>query len=1035
MIQPIPQPPERFLLGNLNELDTNNFLQSLERLQKLYGSIYRLNILGRKVVVVSSQELVNAVCDESKFDKKVAEALLQIRALAGDGLFTAHTSEPNWKLAHNILIPAFGAQAIRNMFPEMMDIVSQLILRWERFAGEEIDVCDNFTRLTLDTIALCSFDYRFNSFYQEKMHRFVDAMVNILIESGKRVQRLPLQNMLMIGTNRKFHDDIAYIHELCDEIVKQRREHPNDVNDLLNRMINGKDNVTGYQLSDENIRYQMVTFLIAGHETTSGLLSFVFYYLLKNPNALQKAQSEVDQYDEITLDTLSKLKYIDAVLKETLRLQSTAPLFSLQSKEDKVMLPGGYEIYKDDMIFVLLSQLHRDPKVWDRPEEFLPERMLNGGFESLPENAWKPFGNGQRSCIGRPFAMQESLLAVAMILKHFYIDLVDPSYDLRVKQTLTIKPDGFKIRVRSRRRVKILLNSEIKMTEPTLNHVISTSTNKLRPISILFGSNAGSCESFAGTLASEAPLHGFNATVHTLDSVVGSLPDDHPVIIITSSYEGKPCDNAKQFVAYLASKPTLKIQYAVFGAGHHDWVSTYQKIPIYIDEMLEKVGGTRIIERGVGDAAGDFFGTFEAWKENLFKVLRNTANIQSIVNDEILKIELVHTSKNNRVQMIDVGFVKENKVLTVASELGPAKRHIEIELPKGQTYRVGDYLAILPRNPVQLVHRVLERFNLSIDAQIKIHSLVDTFLPTSGPVSVFEVLSDYVELTQPISRKQLETLAVLCKDEKEQRQLTSISDDTYQMEILDKHVSTLDILELYPSCELSFSQYLRMLPSLRTRQYSISSSPLWNSEVVTLTLDIIDSPALSGHGRYHGVSSNYLANLKKGDRLHCTIRASDAGFHLPKDTTTPVVMFAAGTGIAPFRGFIQERAAQLTCGREIGPTVLYFGCRSSQDFLYFNELEKWSQLGAVQVKTTFSRQPDDDKKYVQDLVWKDRQEIVRLFREGAYFYTCGSASKLAVSLKACLTKIIAEEKQCDEKTASDIFEKISVNRYNVDVFA
>ena len=204
---------------------------------------------------------------------------------------------------------------------------------------------------------------------------------------------------------------------------------------------------------------------------------------------------------------------------------------------------------------------------------------------------------------------------------------------------------------------------------------------------------------------------------------------------------------------------------------------------------------------------------------------------------------------------------------------------------------------------------------------------------------------------------------------------------------------------------------------------------------MTLTIDVLDAPALSGHGRYYGVASNYLANLKKGDRLSCSVRASNADFHLPVDTKVPVVMFAAGTGISPFRGFIQERAAQLICGREVGPIILYFGCRSQKDFLYSDELEKWSKIGAVQVKSVFSRESKDGKKYVQDLVWEDRKDITKLYSEGARFYTCGSATKLAGSLKICFIKIIAEHKQCDETKAAEILEKISVNRYSVDVFA
>ncbi|CAF4262697.1 unnamed protein product [Rotaria sordida] len=259
-------------------------------------------------------------------------------------------------------------------------------------------------------------------------------------------------------------------------------------------------------------------------------------------------------------------------------------------------------------------------------------------------------------------------------------------------------------------------------------------------------------------------------------------------------YEGKSCETAKQFVAYLESKPKLEINYAVFGAGNHDWVNTYQKIPIYIDQMIENAGGTRIIERGIGDSAGDFYGAFEAWKENLFRILRKDTNNQNVISEEKLSIEIVNT-KRNLGQITDFGIVLQNKILIEANEIGPTVRHVEIKLPKRQTYRTGDYLAVLPTNPIEIVYRVLKRFHLS--------------------VSAFDILSGYVELAQPISRKQVETLATLCKNEKEQINIRNLSGDVYENEILTKRISILDVLELYRSCELSFPQYLRMLPSLR----------------------------------------------------------------------------------------------------------------------------------------------------------------------------------------------------------------------------
>lgn len=188
-------------------------------------------------------------------------------------------------------------------------------------------------------------------------------------------------------------------------------------------------------------RFQ-ITFLIAGHETTSGMLSFAFVYLLKNSAAYRAAQKEVDEVcgkDPITPDHLSKLVYIDALLKETLRMSPTAPGFSLRalesSKEDPVTLGGKYIIERNKTMLVLLAKVHRDPKVYgEDAEEFKPERMMGGKFDKLPKGAWKPFGNGMRGCIGRAFAWQEALMIMAMLLQNLNFQLDDPAYQLSMKQ-------------------------------------------------------------------------------------------------------------------------------------------------------------------------------------------------------------------------------------------------------------------------------------------------------------------------------------------------------------------------------------------------------------------------------------------------------------------------------------------------------------------------------------------------------------------------------------------------------------------------
>ncbi|KZT04430.1 cytochrome P450 [Laetiporus sulphureus 93-53] len=1001
MTTPIPCPPSLPFLGHVTSIEKEVPLRSFALLARQYGEIYELHQFSRTLIVVSSYELLNEVSDDKRFFKDIGGSLEQVRNGVGDGIFTARPDEENWGIAHRLLMPAFGTTAIRGMFDDMMDIASQLIMKWERFGpGAVINPAEDFTRLTFDTIALCSMSHRLNSFYRETNHPFVQAMVDFLIESGHRAFRPSIVTSVM-GYNTKYEQDIKIMADLANEIIADRKANPVDRNDLLNKMLLGKDPKTGKGLSDEAVRYNLLTFLIAGHETTSSTLSFTLYYLLKNPEAARKLREELDEVlgdQPPQLGDMNKLPYLTACLRESLRLNPPAPMRTVDSSEDTTIGGGKYAIKKGQTVVINSPLAMRDHKVWgDDAEEFRPERMLDGKFEALPPNAWQPFGFGMRACIGRAFAWQEMMLVMAYVFQRFDLVMDDPSYELKIKQTLTIKPKDLHIRAIPRTAAVPLampsssLHRARRGTEPkqpTRAAVPGTGVEPRQWLYVLYGSNTGTSETFAQRVASDAAAHGFCTKMGTLDSFCEKLPSDGPVVIITASFEGEPADNAAHFVEWirnLKGKELANVNYAVFGCGNHDWVLTYQRIPTLIDDTLEERGGRRLVPRGAGDASSpEFFEVFDEWEAKLWETLSKeysaTATPPSAAGGFAgLEIKVVDagTFRASVLRQPDaaLGTVIENRLLTAPS--APPKRHIEFELPEGMAARAGDYLAILPSNPPRDVHRAIARFGLSAEQEVLLSSAGPTPLPVDRPISVSALLSGYVELSQPATTRDLRILMTAEKAPAEalQELLT-----TYGEKVLVRRLSVLDILEDYPEIKLPFETYLQMLPSMRVRQYSISSSPLWDAQRVSLTVSVVDKPSIAGRKEsFLGVASTFLAGLRPGDKVQIAVRASSAAFHPPSDPTVPMVMFAAGSGLAPMRGFLQERAMQKKAGREVARSLLFFGCRTpKEDYLYADsDLKEWTELGIVDVRPAFSRLTEESSgcKYVQDRAWHDRAEI------------------------------------------------------------
>ena len=498
----------------------------------------------------------------------------------------------------------FSLQSMRDYMPKMLDLADQLMDKWSRLnPGEEVDVPADMTRLTLDTIALCGFGYRFNSFYRDTPHPFVEAMVRVLAESQNRMRQLPVQTRLRIRAKRQLDEDQAFMNDLVDQIIAERRAE-GDARPTRPTCSAGCSPAStsrpGEMLPDENIRAQCITFLIAGHETTSGLLSFAIYYLLNNPDVLARARAEVDEVfgstAAPTFEQVHRLRYVRQILDETLRLWPTAPGFTRQPFEDTV-IGGRYAIPAHTPILVLSQALHLHTEVWGPDAaEFNPDHTAAERMTAIPPNAYKPFGTGARACIGRQFAIQEALLVLGMLVQRFeFVDHLH--YELKTKTTLTIKPDDFHILVRPRDGRADRTDRGNRRSRPprvaaaapaAAPHVARHGT----PLAVLFGSNLGTAESIA-----DPPRAGGHRARVRRDPRRARRPRRRPAPRRRRARSsarpttGLPRTTPPRSAGGSAAPPTARRtvwRTRVFGCGNTEWAATYQAVPTLLDDAARR---------------------------------------------------------------------------------------------------------------------------------------------------------------------------------------------------------------------------------------------------------------------------------------------------------------------------------------------------------------------------------------------------------------------------------------------------------------
>lgn len=540
------------------------------------------------------------------------------------------------------------------------------------------------------------------------------------------------------------------------------------------------------------------------------------------------------------------------------------------------------------------------------------------------------------------------------------------------------------------------------------------------PLLILFGSQTGSAEGLAKKVAKESQQRGFAPKVLALNEYeAGNLLAATKAIIISSTWgDGEPPDNAVNFWTWLnaESAPRLEnLQFAVLGLGDKNY-SDFCGASKKFDVRLESLGAKRLHPRGECDV--DYEAAAKTWIDGLLEKLGGAAG-------EIVSAAPGKAASNGHiVAPTTIAFNKHNpfparllkNVLLNRPGSGKEVRHFEIALGgSGLAYEVGDALGVIPENCPELVAQVLAVLKASGDEPVKVENAI---LPLHA------ALAKNFDLAKPPA----ELLAEAAKRAPASELATRFAPE--QTDELNKWLRGRDVLDVLTLAQFSFAELLPFLRKLAPRLYSISSSPKAHPGEVHLTVGAV---RFEKDGRQRkGVASTFLADLAgKSGAVKVFVQPSH-GFKPPAHGDTPMIMVGPGTGIAPFRAFLEERQATGAKGKN----WLFFGDQKrAADFLYAELLTDWQKNNFLtRLDLAFSRD-QAEKIYVQDRMIESATELWAWLEAGAHFYVCGDASRMAKDVDTALHKVIetAGDKSADE--AKNYVAKLKTDkRYQRDVY-